>query len=447
MAPAQFLADRLPFFYGWVVLFSAGTTLVVRNTAASLTIAVFMYPLAQELGWSRTLIAGAASFGGLAASGLSPAVGWLVDRYGARAVLASSVFVLGLSTFSLAFATVPVAFYAAYGVSRVIFSSPIQISSSVVVSRWFVRLRGRASGILFTSHSVGLVAFPLIASAVIAASGWQAAWMVLAALVWVIALGPASLLIVQRPEDMGLRADGDQDDGADAGASTSAPQEPAWTLRAAMRTPALWILASSVGTLFLVQAGVNTHLAAYLRDQGLGVALAGVGLSVNAVFMGAGSLCWGWLVEKFPDRYVLAAVAAAVGGTVALFLTVNSVAEALIYSGLFGFAVGGMLSVPPVAYANYYGRRSLGAIRGVTEPFTTLEQAIGAVVAGLVFDFTQSYEIAIIAFAILGGLTTIFVLFAKPPGQPPPARRNPESPARPEPVEGRPHQGPGSGRA
>ena len=135
--------------------------------------------------------------------------------------------------------------------------------------------------------------------------------------------------------------------------------------------------------------------------------------------MGAGSLCWGWLVEKFPDRYVLAAVAAAVGGTVALFLTVNSVAEALIYSGLFGFAVGGMLSVPPVAYANYYGRRSLGAIRGVTEPFTTLEQAIGAVVAGLVFDFTQSYEIAIIAFAILGGLTTIFVLFAKPPGQPP----------------------------
>ena len=283
MAPAQFLADRLPFFYGWVVLFSAGTTLVVRNTAASLTIAVFMYPLAQELGWSRTLIAGAASFGGLAASGLSPAVGWLVDRYGARAVLASSVFVLGLSTFSLAFATVPVAFYAAYGVSRVIFSSPIQISSSVVVSRWFVRLRGRASGILFTSHSVGLVAFPLIASAVIAASGWQEAWMVLAALVWVIALGPASLLIIQRPEDMGLRADGDQDDGTDAGAEASTTQEPAWTLRAAMRTPALWILASSVGTLFLVQAGVNTHLAAYLRDQGLGVALAGVGLSVNAV--------------------------------------------------------------------------------------------------------------------------------------------------------------------
>ena len=430
MTPAQFLANRLPFFYGWVVLASAGSTLVVRNTAASLTIAVFMYPLSEELGWSRTLIAGAASFGGLAASGLSPAVGWLIDRYGARLVLTSSVFVLGLSTFSLAFATVPVAFYAAYGVSRVIFSSPIQISTSVVVSRWFVRMRGRANGILFSSHTIGLVAFPLIASAVIAASGWREAWMVLGVLVWVIALVPVSLLIVQRPEDMGLRTDGDPEEPGAAGSDTGPTAEPAWTLRAAMHTPALWILAGSVGTLFLVQAGVNTHLAAYLRDQGLNVALAGVGLSINAVFMGAGSLAWGWLVEKFPDRYVLSGVAASVGGTVALFLTISSAAEALIYSGLFGFAVGGMLSVPPVAYANYYGRRSLGAIRGVTEPFTTLEQAVGALVAGLVFDYTNSYEIAIIAFAILGGLTTVVVLFAKPPAHPP-SITNPESGAAP----------------
>ena len=71
-----------PFFYGWIILASAGSAQVVRNAAASLTIAVFMFPLSEELGWSRTLIAGAASFGGLAASALSPAVGWLVDKYG-----------------------------------------------------------------------------------------------------------------------------------------------------------------------------------------------------------------------------------------------------------------------------------------------------------------------------------------------------------------------------
>ena len=161
------LAHRTPFFYGWVILFSAASTQVVRNAAASLTIAVFIFPLSEEFGWSRALIAGAASFGGLAASFASPVVGWLVDRYGARLVLFSSVLILGVSTISLAWATVPVAFYLAYGVGRVIFSSPVQIGSSVVVSRWFVRMRGRATGILFWSHSVGLVAFPLIASVII----------------------------------------------------------------------------------------------------------------------------------------------------------------------------------------------------------------------------------------------------------------------------------------
>ena len=421
MSPAYFLSRRLPFFYGWVVLFSAGTTQVVRNSAASLTIAVFMFPLSEELGWSRTLIAGAASFGGLAASGVSPVVGWLVDKYGARLVLATSILVLGLATISLAWATVPVAFYAAYGVARVIFSSPVVIGASVVVSRWFVRMRGRANGILFASHSIGLVAFPMIASAVMATSwGWQGAWIVLGVLVFVISLGPVSLLIVQRPEDLGLRPDGDREEpAAQVQGQAGVKEEPAWTLKAAMKTPALWMLALGVGTLFLVQAGINTHLAAFLRDQGLDAVFAGIGISLNAAFMGVGSLSWGWVAERFPVRYVLAAVAGAVAIPAALFLTADTTAEALIYSGLFGFGVGGMLSVPPVAYADYYGRRSLGTIRGVTEPFTSLEQAVGSIAAGIVFDVYDSYSFALAAFAILGGLTMVLILFARPPGLPP----------------------------
>ena len=422
------LAPRTPFFYGWVILCTASSTQVVRNATASLTIAVFIFPLSEELGWSRTLIAGAASFGGLAASAVSPGVGWLVDRYGARIVLAASIFILGLSTISLAWATVPVAFYTAYGVGRVIFSSPVQIGSSVVVSRWFVRLRGRATGILFGSHSIGLVLFPLIASIIIGTSGWRNAWIVLGILVWGIALLPTALLLVQQPEDVGLRPDGDAPvaPGVEAQsrrvafgpASTPATDEPVWTLREAMRTPALWMFATATGMVFLVQAGVNTHLAAYLRDQGLNAAFAGFGISLNAAFLGLGSIFWGWATEKFPARYVLAGVAITVGVASALFVIADSKVEILVYAVLFGFGVGGLLSVPPVGYADYYGRRSLGVIRGVTEPLTTIGQAIGAVVAGVIFDLTESYQLAFIAFAVMGGLATGLVLFARPPRRP-----------------------------
>ena len=420
------LAPRTPFFYGWVILASAASTQVVRNAAASLTIAVFMFPLSEELGWSRTLIAGAASFGGLAASGLSPAVGWLVDRYGARLVLFASVLVMGLSTISLAWATVPVAFYIAYGAGRVIFSSPVQIGSSVVVSRWFIRRRGRASGILFGSHSIGLALFPLIASVIIGGSGWRDAWVVLGLLVWAIALLPTGLLLIQQPEDVGLQPDGDPPppagpdavydaSGVAAAAPTPAAEEPVWTLREAMRTPTLWIVATVAGALFLVQAGVNTHLAAYLRDQGLNAAFAGIGISLNAVFLGLGSIAWGWIVERFPARRVLAAIGVAVAGASALFITAGNAAEAVAYSALFGFGVGGLLSVPPVIYADYYGRRSLGAIRGVAEPLTSFGQAIGAVLSGAIFDLSGSYVLAFVAFAVLGGAAAVLVLFARPP--------------------------------
>ena len=422
------LAPRTPFFYGWVILFTAGSTQVVRNATASLTIAVFIFPLSEELGWSRTLIAGAASVGGLAASGVSPVVGWLVDRYGSRLVLAASILILGVSTISLAWATVPIAFYIAYGVGRVIFSSPISIGSSVVVARWFVRMRGRASGILFGSHSIGLVAFPLIASIIIGTSGWRDAWIVLGTLVLGIALLPTILLIVQQPEDVGLRPDGDapvqvgqENQGTVASfgpAPTPSADEPVWTLREAMRTPALWMFAAATGMVFLVQAGVNTHLAAYLRDQGLTAAFAGVGISLNAAFLGLGSIVWGWATEHFPARYALAAVALTVGISSALFTIADSTPEILVYSVLFGFGVGGLLSVPPVGYADYYGRRSLGVIRGVTEPLTTIGQAIGAVAAGIIYDFTESYQLAFTAFAVMGGLATVLVLFARPPRRP-----------------------------
>ena len=59
------LAQRLPFYYGWVILTTAGSSMFVRNAAASLTLAVFVYPISQELGLSRGLIAGAAGLGGL----------------------------------------------------------------------------------------------------------------------------------------------------------------------------------------------------------------------------------------------------------------------------------------------------------------------------------------------------------------------------------------------
>ena len=410
------LIARPPFYYGWAILFAAASSMVVRNSAASLTLAVFIYPMSEDLGWSRTLIAGAASLGGLVATVASPVVGWALDRYGARVILTASVLVLGISTVSVAWATAPIAFYLAYGTGRVIFSSSLNIGPSVVVSRWFVRRRGRATGCLFFSHSMGMVTFPLIAGLVIKYRGWEDAWIVLGVLVWFLALGPVSMLVRQSPESMGLQPDGEPPSERELGVEApAASEEPSWTLREAVRTPTLWLLALATGSLFLLQSGTNIHQGAYFLDQGLGVGVAAATLSLNAVFTEVGSLFWGWLVDRVPVRYTYAAVALMMAAALILFPMANSAIEALIVASIFGAAVGGILVVPVVAYANYFGRQSLSAIRGVTEPFVSLGQAIGALFSGIIFDVTGSYKYAFIALAVLGFATIVILLLTRAP--------------------------------
>ena len=410
------LVNRLPFFYGWTVLFAAGSSMVVRNSAASLTLAVFIFPMSEDLGWSRTLIAGAASLGGLVATVASPVVGWALDRYGARVILTGSVLILGLSTVSLAWATVPIAFYLAYGLGRVIFSSPLNIGPSVVVSRWFVRRRGQATGFLFLSHSLGMITFPLIAGLVIKYRGWEDAWIVLGVLVWILALGPVSMLVRQTPEELGLLPAGDPPNPQGSGAETSAVTEAqTWALREAARTPTLWLLAMATGSLFLLQSGTNIHQGAYFLDQGLGVGVSAATLSLNAVFTGVGSIFWGWLVDRVPVRFTYAGVALMMAVALILFPMADTIVEALIVASIFGAAVGGILVVPVVAYANYFGRRSLSAIRGVTEPFVSLGQAIGALFSGIVYDVTGSYKDAFLVLSILGFATIAMLLATRAP--------------------------------
>jgi len=410
------LINRLPFFYGWTILFAAGSSMVVRNATASLTLAVFIFPMSEDLGWSRTLIAGAASLGGLVATVASPLVGWALDRYGARTILTVSVLILGLSTVSLAWATVPIAFYLAYGLGRVIFASPLNIGPSVVVSRWFVRRRGRATGILFLSHSLGMITFPLIAGLVIKYRGWEDAWAVLGVLVWILALGPVSMLVRQSPESVGLLPDGDPPQQTDEGKEAAAAgEEPNWTLREAARTPTLWLLAMATGSLFLLQSGTNIHQGAYFLDQGLGVGISAASLSLNAVFTGVGSIFWGWLVDRVPVRFTYAGVALMMAVALVLFPMADTTAEALVVASIFGTAVGGILVVPVVAYANYFGRRSLSAIRGVTEPFVSLGQAIGALFSGIIYDVTGSYKDAFLILAILGFGTIAMLLATREP--------------------------------
>ncbi len=416
------LVRRTPFFYGWAIVGAAGSTMAMRNAAATLTISIFVPVMGADLGWPRTVIVGASSLAGVVAMFASPVSGWVQQRYGPRVLLGGSMLLMGAAILGLKWVSVIPLFYLLFGMGRVIFSSPVQIGAATVVAQWFVRRRGRATAVLGVMHSFGMGLLPLFAGLVIAATGdWRQAWFWLGIMVWIVAVPPAFLLIIAKPEDVGLRPDNDAGpvppDGSAQRPVTSATTEEQWTLKEAVRTPAMWMLALAGGLTFFIHTGVNIHQGAFLKDQGISTAGSAVAIAIIAIGTAAGSVFWGMLLDRLPVRVVYVGAALWLGAVSLLFLLVHNVAAAYATGALFGIGLGGLLVVPPVAIASFFGRKSLGAIRGLTEPFVSGGQAIGGVGAGLVYDFTGSYSLTFPMFTAAAVAGAVFILAAKRPAK------------------------------
>ena len=412
----------LPFYYGWVVVGASGTAVFARMAPAITTLTVFIYPMSRELGWSRTLIAGAVSAGALLSIALSPAIGWAIDRFGSRPVLVGGVLTVGASMLSLAWATMPATFYVAYASARVVFHTAAPIGASTVVSRWFARMRGRAIGVIFLCGAIGGVVFTMLAAAVIDSHGVAAAWISLGVVTLAVALLPNLLLVAERPETLGLMPDGDGrgrhhpnplPEGE--GILTAEPEGDSWTAREAMGTASFWILVVMGFATFFVHAGVNVHIAAYLRDQGLSLTSAASVVTASWVVSAAGSIGWGWLMERVEARLMYSVMMALLCGAVLLLFLASNIAGAFGAAALIGLVAAGGNITPAVVYADYYGRASLGKIRGIGETGVLLGQSTGPLLAGLVFDLRGSYTLIFVAFAAIAAAGSVVVLGARRP--------------------------------
>ena len=423
MLLAARLQRILPFYYGWVVVGASGTAVFARMAPAITTLTVFIYPMSQELGWSRTLIAGAVSAGALSSIVLSPAIGWAIDRFGSRPVLVSGVLTVGAAMTSLAWATIPATFYLAYAAGRVVFHTAAPIGASTVVSRWFVRMRGRAIGVIFFCGAIGGVVFTMSAAIVIDNFGVAEAWITLGVICLAVALLPNLLLVAERPEELGLLPDGDQEISADSESNQATTRSPissqlegdSFSTRQAIRSVTFWILVVTGFATFFVHAGVNVHIAAYLRDQGLTLTNAASVVTASWVVSAFGSVGWGWLMERLPARVLYAVMLAMLAGSVLLLLSASSVGGALGAAALIGLVAAGGNITPAVMYADYFGRASLGKIRGIGEIGVLVGQSTGPLLAGVVFDLRGSYTIIFVSFAAIAALASILVLNARRP--------------------------------
>jgi sugar phosphate permease len=404
------LASRLPFYYGWVILACACAAGFSRQGAAVATLSIFVEPMTGEFGWSRTAISAAVSVGGVLGALVSPLLGPFLDRNGARAVLLLAVTLTGVSVLMLSFTQSLAFFFVLFCVARMSFAGPYDLGIYGSVVHWFVQRRPRATSFATLAQMLGLVTMPLVAHFVMQAAGWRSAWAVIGVTVLVVGFLPVWLLHVRRPEDLGLRAD-----GAAPSASTSAFPEPAYTRREALRSPAFWLLGLYTLLVFPVQAGISLHQAPLLIERGLDPATAAGAVSTFALLSAAAGFAYGFWPRRVPLRVALGLAALTLMASCLLMGRVDSPGMAYGAAALFGLGVGGMLTSLPIAWADYFGRSSYGAIRGVALLFQVAGQALGPVLSGALRDGTGDYGASLATFAALASAGGAAALFAAPP--------------------------------
>ena len=360
-------AQGLPVHYGWIVLACVCLACVSRAGPAVATLSMFVTPMTSEFGWSRTAISGAVSLGGVLAALSSPMIGSYLDRRGPRVVLGMAVLATGVTLMLLSRIESLLGFYLFYCVARMSWAGPYDLGIHGAVSNWFVAKRAWAASLAQLAQTTGLIVMPFVGFTLIERHGWRTGWLVIGMAVLAIGFLPVWLLMIHRPEDIGLLPDGAVSSPAGAGKTTTAEPlreiEPSYTRAEAMRTRAFWTLALFTVLIFPVQAGMSLHQAAHLIESGLTPASAATAVSLFTLTSALTGFSYGLVNRWISVKLALASAGIILTASALTMTAATTLPVALLAGALFGLGMGGVHVILPVAWADYFGRQSFGAIR------------------------------------------------------------------------------------
>jgi OFA family oxalate/formate antiporter-like MFS transporter len=410
----RWLIPRLPFFYGWIILACTCCAGLSRQGGAVATLSVFVAPMTNQFGWSRTAISGAVSLGGILAAIVSPSLGRLLDREGARLVLCVAVLTTGLANVALSLTVSLPMFYILFCVARLNFAGPFDLGIYGAVNSWFIARRSFASSVASVGQMTGLVVLPMIGSLAILHGGWPAGWLAIGMTVLIVGFVPVFLLMVRSPEDVGLVPDGVRNMPSET--TRAVWRDPVFTRAQAVRTRSFWLLSLFTLLAYPVQAGVSLHQAPFLLERGLSQPVAASVVSYFSLMSGIASFGFGVLPRRLSARWKLVLTGLLLCLGASLYQSVHGAGSGYLAATFFGLGVGGLLIMLPVAWADYFGRSNYGSIRGVALTGQVLAQAAGPLLSGVLRDATGGYEVSLACFAVLSGLSVLAAILATPPG-------------------------------
>lgn len=388
-------------FFGWYMVAASVVANTIFSAAYFQGFGVLIIPIERTFGWDRWVISAAMSLRQLESGIVSPAVGFLLDRYSARKLIFWSAVISGAGFIALSFTTGIVTFFlffvvislGASGVSHA-------VTWPVIISRWFRRNRGLATGLAVTGPIFGSP-IVILNTQIEAAYGWRVVLLGYGILIF-IGVTLLSMLVRDRPEPYGLRPDGDPPEEGDSSETSTGPvrrrTDAGLTLHAVLRTKEFWLFTGYLSGTFAVNSAVQVHMIPYLQqDIGLTAAWAAVVMSMVFILSGIGRIGGGYLLDRMDYRLVLAVVAAMMGiGLVYLQVaTVTTVWATWPFAFMFGVSFGCLVPMRGAVGSIMFGTRSIGRVIGILQGGPIAAGVIGPLIMGIIFDLNGNYSSAI----------------------------------------------------
>jgi nitrate/nitrite transporter NarK len=397
-------------FFGWYMVAASVAANTIFSAAYFQGFGVLILPIERAFGWDRWVISAAMSLRQLESGIVSPAVGFLLDRFSARKLIFWSAVIAGIGFVGLGFTTGIATFFlffviislGASGVSHA-------VTWPVIISRWFRRNRGLATGLAVTGPIFGS---PLVIlnTQIEEAYGWRFVLFVYGAVI-LVGVTLLSMLVRDRPEPYGLRPDGDPpEDGAAIEHSTGSSRrrtDAGLTLHAVLRTKEFWLFTGYLSGCFAVNSALQGHMIPYFQqDLGFAAAWAAVVMSIVFAISAIGRIGGGYLLDRMDYRIVLAAVAAMMGLSL-LYLQlvdVKTVPDTLPFALLFGVSFGCLVPMRGAVGSIMFGTRTIGGVLGLLQGGSIAAGVIGPLVMGVIFDLHGNYSAAIWGLVVTSAL-------------------------------------------
>ncbi len=433
-------------FRGWRVVGGAAGIQFLQAALMHQSFGAYIALLGAEKGWSKTSLSGAAALQSAESALLGPAIGWIVDRFGARGMVRAGILVFGLGMMALSQVQTIGALYAVVLLIALGTSGGGYFPLTVAVVQWFNKQRARALSAMSMGMAAGGMMVPLVAWSM-QTWGWRHAALG-SGLIIILVGWPLASLIHSKPEDVGETPDGLPREGAPAatesvatatgtatpaGASVAAGADthaaaaastplPAaavqreFTAREALRTQAFWMIGLGHALALLVVTSVNVHAITHMHESlGYSVAQASLVITLMTLAQAAGVAIGLWIGDRYDKRHVSASTMLMHGGGLLMLTYATGPAMLAAFAIVHGIGWGLRGPFMQAIRAEYFGRNAIGLIMGLSTLVLALGQIGGPMIAGMLADATGNYRVGFTSIALMAVLGAVFFLMARKP--------------------------------